>query len=350
MARQYGGKTGPFQTPSRSAAPGAWYAPTEVFRQRTVQQWPTAIPTTAAVCPLGSVVFALTSGVVNQATASQYFVVASGGVLNRTAESELFAAFGTTFGSGNGTTTFNVPNLYDKFIYLKGTTVSGTTPVQASGQLGALHTHTFTYFTASSKENRTGNPGPGNRNTASPTVTSVSALSNVESTAPQNELSKRALIPLVCTESAAWPIGCAMPLLWPSYDGLSFPSSNYLICSGQQVSRTDFSILYSVLGNHYGSGNGSTTFNIPDLRGLFVSGPRQNGMIQPSGSPSSFEPSEFAAHQHRFLAGSFPVTNLQGFNTSYGFGSQPPASTSGGLLPNESRAANISVIWAMPVV
>jgi hypothetical protein len=33
--------------------------------------------------------------------------------------------------------------LYDKFIYPKGTTVSGTTPVVGSGQLGALHTHTF---------------------------------------------------------------------------------------------------------------------------------------------------------------------------------------------------------------
>ena len=46
----------------------------------------------------------------------------------------------------------------------------------------------------------------------------------------------------------------------------------YLECSGQTVSRTTFSALFAVIGTRYGVGNGSTTFNVPDLRGEFVRG------------------------------------------------------------------------------
>jgi microcystin-dependent protein len=41
----------------------------------------------------------------------------------------------------------------------------------------------------------------------------------------------------------------------------------WMICNGQAISRTDYASLFAVLGTKYGSGNGSTTFNIPDFRG-----------------------------------------------------------------------------------
>jgi microcystin-dependent protein len=41
--------------------------------------------------------------------------------------------------------------------------------------------------------------------------------------------------------------------------------SNYLICNGQAISRTTYSALWAVLGTKYGSGDGSTTFNLPNL-------------------------------------------------------------------------------------
>lgn len=40
----------------------------------------------------------------------------------------------------------------------------------------------------------------------------------------------------------------------------------YLLCNGQAVSRTDYSDLFAVLGTSYGSGDGSSTFNLPDFR------------------------------------------------------------------------------------
>jgi microcystin-dependent protein len=57
------------------------------------------------------------------------------------------------------------------------------------------------------------------------------------------------------------PPGALMP-----YAGSTAPWG-YLICGGQAVSRTLYAKLFSVIGTTYGAGNGSTTFNLPDLRG-----------------------------------------------------------------------------------
>lgn len=46
----------------------------------------------------------------------------------------------------------------------------------------------------------------------------------------------------------------------------------WLICDGSQVSRITYSDLFSVIGTTFGSGDGSTTFTLPDLRAAFVRG------------------------------------------------------------------------------
>ena len=48
--------------------------------------------------------------------------------------------------------------------------------------------------------------------------------------------------------------------------------SGYLECNGAEISRTTFAALFAVIGTAYGTGNTTTTFNIPDLRGEFVRG------------------------------------------------------------------------------
>lgn len=64
----------------------------------------------------------------------------------------------------------------------------------------------------------------------------------------------------------ALPAGAVIP-----YAGSTAPA-NWLLCAGQAVSRTDYAALFAVVGTTYGSGNGSTTFNLPDLRGRVVAG------------------------------------------------------------------------------
>lgn len=45
------------------------------------------------------------------------------------------------------------------------------------------------------------------------------------------------------------------------------PPAGWLECDGSAISRTTFSVLFTAVGVRFGIGNGSTTFNIPDLRG-----------------------------------------------------------------------------------
>ncbi len=49
--------------------------------------------------------------------------------------------------------------------------------------------------------------------------------------------------------------------------GKATSPSGYLLCDGTAVSRTTYAELYVVLGDTYGAGNGSTTFNVPQLQG-----------------------------------------------------------------------------------
>lgn len=60
-----------------------------------------------------------------------------------------------------------------------------------------------------------------------------------------------------------------------TYVGDTAPDG-YLICDGTAISRTTYASLYAVVGNRHGSGDGSTTFRLPDYRGLFLRG-RANG-------------------------------------------------------------------------
>ena len=60
---------------------------------------------------------------------------------------------------------------------------------------------------------------------------------------------------------AGVPVGAQMP-----YGGTTAPSG-WLLCYGQAISRTTYSALFALLGTAYGTGDGSTTFNLPDKRG-----------------------------------------------------------------------------------
>ena len=55
------------------------------------------------------------------------------------------------------------------------------------------------------------------------------------------------------------------------YAGRTVPSG-YLICNGAKVSRTDYAALFAAIGTTYGAGDGSTTFNLPNLNGRFLEG------------------------------------------------------------------------------
>lgn len=59
-------------------------------------------------------------------------------------------------------------------------------------------------------------------------------------------------------------------LIFP-YGGSAAPTG-YLLCDGTAVSRTTYADLFAVCGTSYGSGDGSTTFNLPNLKGRVLVG------------------------------------------------------------------------------
>ena len=62
--------------------------------------------------------------------------------------------------------------------------------------------------------------------------------------------------------AAVVPTGAVMP--WAGVGSL--PPSGWAFCDGQAISRTTYATLFSVVSTTYGNGDGSTTFNIPDLQ------------------------------------------------------------------------------------
>lgn len=65
---------------------------------------------------------------------------------------------------------------------------------------------------------------------------------------------------------AVLPAGIVAP-----YGGTSEPTG-WLFCYGQAINRTTYAALFAAIGTTYGAGDGSTTFNLPDLRGRVVAG------------------------------------------------------------------------------
>ena len=67
--------------------------------------------------------------------------------------------------------------------------------------------------------------------------------------------------------SSAGGVGLSFPIgMMVDYGGVAAPTG-WLLCAGQAISRTTYAALFATIGIAYGSGNGVTTFNVPDLRG-----------------------------------------------------------------------------------
>lgn len=63
------------------------------------------------------------------------------------------------------------------------------------------------------------------------------------------------------------PLGGALP-----YFGTTAPNSSFVIPIGQAISRTTYSALFTLFSTTFGSGDGSTTFNVPDVTGRTIYG------------------------------------------------------------------------------
>ena len=62
--------------------------------------------------------------------------------------------------------------------------------------------------------------------------------------------------------------------------------AGFLVCNGGEISRTTYSALFAVIGTTYGGGDGSTTFNLPNLTDRFLQGSTTSGTVKNAGLPN----------------------------------------------------------------
>lgn len=73
-------------------------------------------------------------------------------------------------------------------------------------------------------------------------------------------------------QASQLPTGTAPAAGTLAYFGMSTAPTGWLKANGAAISRSTYADLFAAIGTTYGSGDGSTTFNIPDLRGEFPRG------------------------------------------------------------------------------
>lgn len=128
--------------------------------------------------------------------------------------------------------------------------------------------------------------------------------------------------------------------------------TGWLLCNGQAVSRTDYAELFSVIGTTYGSGDGSTTFNVPDMRNRFLVGAGDEYSLNSKGGEKThtLTINEMPKHDHdlQFQGyGNYNFNLVFQYGTYNNTGKYPPnggyLGYRGGDQPHENRPPYIGI-------
>jgi microcystin-dependent protein len=328
-------------------------------------------------------------------------MLADGSAVSRLLYPELFALLGTTYGAGDGSTTFNLPDLRGRFLLGAGLGTGLTNRALAAiggeenhqltlAELAAhahpitdkQHTHsaggagataggggysfgntviqwsvTYEYTGITGTNNAGGN---GAHNNVPPFlvltyIIKVSPTGGSTAQAPIADSTQDGLMRKVsgletdfvdgtntCRNlaAAALPTGAMI-----DFAGVTAPEG-FLITDGSAQDRILFAGLFAVIGTTYGAGDGSTTFNLPDCRGRTVVAMGQGtGLTDRALAATGGEEkhvltiAELAAHSHVINDGPHRHTVLlYQSNLAVSGGTQPHAGWGGGLQVDASPA------------
>jgi len=230
-------------------------------------------------------------------TAPTGYLLEDGSAVSRTTYSDLFAAVGTTYGAGNGSTTFNLPDSRGRVAvnlnpsdgefssmgqkYGEKQHVLTTLEMPSHTHIQNAHAHTAVgrtdaggagYASAWAGVNSGIRSNVNNYTQEDDAVTFAAATATNQSAGGgtgHNEIqpSMTRLSAIKYTIGGAALVastGTVVGGYWSSVP------SGYLAEDGTAVSRTTYSALFALVGTTYGAGNGSTTFNLPDTRGRVI--------------------------------------------------------------------------------
>lgn len=115
------------------------------------------------------------------------------------------------------------------------------------------------------------------------------------------------------------PVACIVP-----FTSDTVPE-NWLLCDGQAVSRTDYALLFNIIGTAYGVGDGSTTFNLPNLKGRIAVGKDStqtefDNLGETGGEKAhTLTVEEMPSHNHMQSTNYGRMTNMLEIDSNYGF-------------------------------
>lgn len=148
--------------------------------------------------------------------------------------------------------------------------------------------------------------------------------------------------------------------IWPT----GTVPTNCLECNGAAVSRTTYAALFAVIGEEWGQGDNSTTFNLPDMRGEFLRGWDHAAGHDPDAAsrtaittggnsgdnPGSKQGSDYLAHSHTLGLNVLSTTAVGGASgrvTGSGSSITPSTSTMPSSGGNETRPRNVNVMYVI---
>lgn len=144
---------------------------------------------------------------------------------------------------------------------------------------------------------------------------------------------------LVALSASAVPAGTMAPF------AANTPPSGWLKCNGAAISRTTYAALFAKIGTTWGAGNGTTTFNVPDLRGEFLRYWDDGRGVDAGRAFASSQAEDFKSHTHDVPEGAVALGSPQLYSSGDDY--TPNVfrySTSGATGGSETRPRNVAVL------
>lgn len=120
--------------------------------------------------------------------------------------------------------------------------------------------------------------------------------------------------------------------------------SGWLKANGAAVSRTTYADLFAAIGTTFGAGDGSTTFNVPDMRGEFPRGWDDGRGIDAGRVFGSSQASQNLEHDHTFTYGDNPLSSGSGGAANSFLTNGTLTKTTAKSGGTESRPRNVALL------
>lgn len=118
--------------------------------------------------------------------------------------------------------------------------------------------------------------------------------------------------------------------------------TGWLECNGAAVSRTTYAALFATIGTLWGIGDGSTTFNLPDVRGEFIRGFDSGRGVDSGRAIGTWQDDAFESHSH--TGGEIGASGGVAWSNP-GLDHAPDSGQTGSTGGSETRPRNVAMMY-----